>query len=329
MISVIVPIYYVEKYLRHCLESILCQTYKNLEVIIVNDGSTDGSRTICEEFADRDTRVKVINQLNSGLSGARNAGLELASGDFISFIDGDDFIHPQMLETLRNHLKDNENDFSMIYMRQVREEEVATIEPVRPDNYEIEALSASDLFSRIYGKSDIDVQYHVVCNKLYRKALIQDIRFEKVSSEDLHFNNRVYLKVRKAVVIPERLYYYVQRGGSLAHSGVSMTFINRINTYLLCLSDIPEDEQSYRALCLSKMYKTMLFTRYHSRRTDLWKEAELAGAMAYRQTVKEYLRSNIPFAEKYGLLVFYHFPYAYSVFMGSCDLKAKSSRNGD
>lgn len=102
LVSVIVPVYRVEKYLRICVDSILAQTYSDLEVILVDDGSPDGCPAICDEYAQQDARVRVIHQKNAGLSAARNAGLDLCQGEYITFIDSDDFVHPRFVELLLN-----------------------------------------------------------------------------------------------------------------------------------------------------------------------------------------------------------------------------------
>lgn len=105
MISVIVPVYNVEEYLPTCIESILNQTYKDLEILLIDDGSTDNSGKICDKYAKEDGRCIVVHQPNKGVSEARNTGLKHATGEYISFIDGDDYIHPQMLEILYNEIK--------------------------------------------------------------------------------------------------------------------------------------------------------------------------------------------------------------------------------
>ena len=105
LISIIVPIYNVEKYIHKCIESIINQTYKNLEIILVDDGSPDNCGNICEEYAKNDSRIKVIHKENNGLSSARNAGLEICKGDYIGFVDSDDYIELNMYEVLINALK--------------------------------------------------------------------------------------------------------------------------------------------------------------------------------------------------------------------------------
>jgi glycosyltransferase involved in cell wall biosynthesis len=119
LISVIVPIFNVEAYLRPCIESILASTYTTLQIILVNDGSTDHSGEICDEYTRKDTRIEVIHQKNAGLSPARNSGMKAAKGKYISFIDGDDYIHPQMYEVLLEALQEGNYSFSMILGKQV------------------------------------------------------------------------------------------------------------------------------------------------------------------------------------------------------------------
>ena len=113
MISVIIPIYNVEKYLCRCLDSIISQSYKDLEIILVDDGSPDNSPSICDSYARNDNRIKVIHKTNGGLSAARNTGLKYAMGDFISFIDSDDYIEPKMYEILFNLITKFDSDISM------------------------------------------------------------------------------------------------------------------------------------------------------------------------------------------------------------------------
>lgn len=112
LISIIVPVYNVEKYLEHCLNSIINQTYKNLEIILVNDGSTDNSLEICESFKQKDSRIKIITKGNGGLSSARNEGLKIAKGNYISFVDSDDWIDADFIKALYNNLISTDSDMS-------------------------------------------------------------------------------------------------------------------------------------------------------------------------------------------------------------------------
>ena len=121
LISVIVPVYNIEDYIAQCIESILKQTYSNLEILLVNDGSTDCCPEICDRYAGLDSRIQVIHKSNGGLSSARNSGLNQACGEYIAFIDGDDFIHPEMLEDLYFALKDCDADMSVCNLQYVDE----------------------------------------------------------------------------------------------------------------------------------------------------------------------------------------------------------------
>ena len=133
MISVIVPVYNVEKYLRQCLDSVLAQTYRELEIILVDDGSTDGSGAICDEYATRDSRIKVVHQQNGGLSSARNAGLDLATGEYVAFVDSDDYIHETMLELLYQALVENNADTVICNFERVDEKgDVISVRSLQP-----------------------------------------------------------------------------------------------------------------------------------------------------------------------------------------------------
>ena len=119
MISIIVTVYNIEQHLPICIESIFNQTYKDLEIILVDDGSTDNSGKLCDKYTKEDTRCIVIHQSNKGVSEARNTGLNHATGEYISFIDGDDYLHPQMFEILYEALQKGDYDFSMVTFKQV------------------------------------------------------------------------------------------------------------------------------------------------------------------------------------------------------------------
>ena len=113
LISVVVPIYNVENYIKKCVDSILSQTYKNLEIILVDDGSPDNCPQICDEYAQKDNRIKVIHKENGGLSDARNAGIDISKGKFITFIDSDDYIEKDYVEVLYNSIKENASDMAI------------------------------------------------------------------------------------------------------------------------------------------------------------------------------------------------------------------------
>ena len=194
MISVIVPIYNVEEYLPACIESILNQTYRDLEILLIDDGSTDNSGKICDEYAEKDKRCIVIHQQNKGLSGARNTGLDNAKGEYISFIDGDDYIHPQMLEILYEALLKGDYDFSMALYKEVyAKEQIQLI-----SSYSFNEICRDQLMYGLYNSSNKnntyrEMNFHAVWNKLYRRELINNTYFTSLSAEDTVFNTSIYL----------------------------------------------------------------------------------------------------------------------------------------
>ena len=170
-ISVIVPVYNVEAYLEKCVESILKQTYTNLEILLVNDGSTDNSGELCDQLAQRDQRIRVIHKENGGLSDARNRGIEEASSDLIGFIDSDDYIDEDMYETLYRQMFESNADLSMcghydVY-HQIPEKQVATIQTWE--------LTPQEAIKMVMEAKILSV---TAVNKLYRKELFEELRFE-------------------------------------------------------------------------------------------------------------------------------------------------------
>lgn len=211
LISVIVPVYKVEKFLRKCIESIVNQTYKNLEIILVDDGSPDGCPEICDEYARRDPRIKVVHKTNGGLSDARNAGLAEAEGEFIGFVDSDDFIEAEMYRKLLCALKENDADMAVCNEICV-DENSARMELV--------------LYSRPYGilsKEDAlkevaqGIFPSVAWNKLYRRKIFGKVKFIRGKChEDEFFLHEIVFQCEKIVTISDRLYFYtVGRKGSI------------------------------------------------------------------------------------------------------------------
>lgn len=215
MISVVVPIYKVEEYLEKCIISIENQTYKDLEIILVDDGSPDNCGKICDEYALKDTRIKVIHKVNGGLSDARNAGIDVASGEFISFIDSDDYIHPQMLEVLYNIMQESKADIAVCGFKQVNEcedtEFVYIEEPVKT-----EKAVGQQVMNQLQHKNLITV---VAWNKLYRARLFKNNRYKKgIVHEDEFLIHHLLHECNLIVYTNEPMYFYVQRNNSITGS---------------------------------------------------------------------------------------------------------------
>ena len=211
MISIIVPVYNIEDYLRRCLDSILNSTYTDYELILVDDGSTDSSGLICDEYAAKDNRIIVIHQDNKGLSPSRNTGLNISKGEYILMIDGDDCIHVRMIEILYDSITRDDYDFSMCLYQPISNlEMIDTQRMVTIDENSLQPMSQNECMRYLYlNRSTYD--YFVVWNKLYRRELLKGIFFNHDASQDTEFNKKVYLRVKKAVCYREQLYFYIKQ----------------------------------------------------------------------------------------------------------------------
>lgn len=213
VVSVIVPVYNVEKYLEKCICSLLSQTYSNLEIILVDDGSPDACPQICDSYASKDARIKVIHKKNGGLSDARNAGIEAASGDYIAFVDSDDYIAPQMIQTLLQYAIDKEADISVCNYYKVFENGEKLYQPKTVQEKVMTNLEAmEDIFT---ASNLCEV---ITWNKLYAAHLFKDteIRFPVGKIHEDNFTTyKLFYAAEKVVYVDIPLYYYVQRNDSI------------------------------------------------------------------------------------------------------------------
>ena len=212
-ISVIVSVYKVAAYIRKCLDSILSQTYSNLEIILVDDGSPDNSGKICDEYKSRDGRIVVIHQENAGVSTARNAGLRVATGDWIGFVDGDDWIEPDMYSYLLQRGKENNAD--VVQCGLFLDEETSS-EPMFCAREECLLSGTAEQF----GLDDWKRIGNSTCNKLYRAECLRDLFYDPACSmgEDLLFNLHVLLRASGIVLGAQAKYHYVQHSDSACHA---------------------------------------------------------------------------------------------------------------
>jgi glycosyltransferase involved in cell wall biosynthesis len=222
LISVIVPIYQVEKYLRKCIDSIINQTYTNLEIILVDDGSQDGCRDICDYYATQDSRIKVIHQSNQGLSEARNHGLDISTGEYIGFVDGDDCVHPEMYQRLYDDICRYKT--KLAFCRTVRY--VWPNEQIKIPNERTECLSAKEVMTESLSKSIWWSAY----TKLYHRSLFDGVRYPRGLYEDYHVSIRIYSKCDYIAVNHNGLYNYCSRAGSITHSKFSNEIFSQIET---------------------------------------------------------------------------------------------------
>ncbi|MGM5693734.1 glycosyltransferase family 2 protein [Streptococcus suis] len=218
IVSIIVPIYNVEKYLSKCIESILKQTYEDIEILLVNDGSTDNSEFICLEFANKDNRIRYFKKENGGLSDARNYGIDRAKGNYLVFVDSDDFLESEFVEQLfRAIVRENAMVAITGYDRVDAQGHFLRTERL--------STNKSILAGRDICKKMLEAEGHrfvVVWNKLYKKELFDCHRFENGKlHEDEYFTYRLLYDLEKVAIVQDCLYHYVERENSITTSNMT------------------------------------------------------------------------------------------------------------
>jgi len=209
LITIIVPVYNGERFIGKCFNSIINQTFKNLEIIIINDGSTDDSSKICDKFAKLDERITVIHQENSGLSAVRNKGLDMAKGDLIGFVDCDDYIHPRMYEILYKHLYDYNADIAMCEVTKVHNSNIngnirESDKTINQQN--IYCLKQEEAFKNLFNEKNLIMV--VPWNKLYKKDVFKNIRYPEGKIKDDEFVIHHIIHAIKKIVFTDAIFYY-------------------------------------------------------------------------------------------------------------------------
>ncbi len=208
-VSVIVPIYNVEKYLKRCVDSIINQTYKNLEIILVNDGSPDNCPQMCDEFAKQDSRIKVVHKPNGGISSARNAGLKMVTGEYFCFVDSDDWLHKQNVEALMFAVNKHKSDLTVADFLIAYDDE--TYEEQEITSFECECNENKFKYYAKYLTSP--------WNKLYKTATFKDLHYpDGRVYEDAHVAPWLFETAEKISLVKNKLYYYFQRRNSIMGS---------------------------------------------------------------------------------------------------------------
>lgn len=203
-ISLIVPVYNAENFLARCLESLLVQSHRNLEILVINDGSEDRSLDILRAYEKKDGRIRVLDRINGGVASARNTGLDCLTGDLVGFVDSDDYVAPTMFEALYLALTDQDADIAECgYWTADAQGRPVQAYPLQPALYQ-----GSEAVSLHYAKKDNGSYF--CCNKLYRAELVKDLRFWPLRfSEDYLFNLHAHAKSQRKVCIADPAYYYV------------------------------------------------------------------------------------------------------------------------
>lgn len=216
MVSIIVPVYNISEYLPVCVESLRKQSCADVEIILVDDGSADGSGALCDRYALEDSRIRVVHKENGGLSAARNAGLDVATGDWILFVDGDDYLVRDAVELLLNVAQQyTDADFVQFFYQETE----GDWQPATQGTEQAALTSVPEFFQKLYDLGGVAAS---ACTKLFRKELFKDLRFQEgIRHEDEELMTRLLPQCNKVVYTDLVLYGYVMRQGSIIHSRFS------------------------------------------------------------------------------------------------------------
>ena len=314
LISVIVPIYGVEKYLEQCLDSILNQTYRQLEIILVDDGSPDRCGEICDRYASQDSRIQVIHQTNQGLSAARNAGMDIATGEYISFIDSDDYIDSHFYEKMEQGFQDYPEAPIITCLAYQNEEGYIT--PYTHKNTNQPEFHSTLTFCEdcILGKMSV-----VVWNKLFRSELLKSIRFRVGHNfEDSLFMHDLspILKIYpgEVVTIPHYLYYYRIRQGSICH-GNEPSLIGKLKSLREILIESKKENSNFAYKLEKNCLQSIIFL---NGQIELKQEWKMKYAPTYRPLMKQIsilqiLTFQTSWIFKITILIIRLYPAAYPV----------------
>lgn len=224
LVSVVVPIYNVEQYLERCIKSIVEQTYENLEIILVNDGSKDNSLDICEKWKRQDSRIKIIDKKNGGLSSARNAGIDTAKGDYIFFVDSDDWLDVHIIEKLYRAIKKFDCEISCCGIEMTYDQADKNYPRCKNKDVLLEKYEALEEY--MFGTTVSTVAW----NKLYRKDLFDDIRYPVGKwHEDEFTTYKLLYKADKVYYLGESMYFYYQREGSIMSNALSLKNLDKVD----------------------------------------------------------------------------------------------------
>ena len=280
LISVIIPVYNVEKYLDRCLTSVINQTYTKLEIILIDDGSTDNCPQICDEWAKNEQRIKVIHKKNEGVSSARNLGINMSSGEYISFIDSDDILHPKYFEIMHKSI----DNADLSYCEYMRFNDECSFEEM--NDYDKETYTGNHVFDNSMLSIDI------VWNKLIRKKSLNGLKFdtELKNGEDTLFSYNLLCKCNSVVYVKNEMYgYFIRKSGaSISADLKGKKDLAKVLTYIYNSIDI------YKNKKLKENMEINLYNAY----LILYKECKnqkLKERFIYKRTVRHMLHSILLF----------------------------------
>lgn len=321
LVSVIIPAYNIEKYIGRCLDSVLSQIYENLEIIIVDDGSSDGTGKILDDYEKRDSRIKVIHKENGGVSSARNKGLDMAVGDYIGFVDGDDIIAPEMYETLVKLLEEEDADIAHCGYQMVF--------PDRVDYYY--NTGKRKVQTTKEGLKDLllgEIIEPGLVNKLYKKSVIKNHRLDETVkiNEDLLMNYQVFKDSKKSVYYDITPYSYMIRKSSA--TGSNTLSIKREDS-LRVLKQIEDDctDEELKAIAYRRyIYLLMVICRDSVEDKKYGEYQKKQRKQLKREIQKPLFKTSIPKKLKYMSMLSSYLPRLMKLIYKIYDLKSGTSK---
>ena len=302
-VTVIVPVYNVEKYLKECIDSILAQTYMQKDIILVDDGSKDGSPKICDEYVDKFENVSCIHKENGGLSSARNAGLDKATGDYIMFVDSDDYLPQNALEVMVSEMESKNADYIVANYMNCNEDGSLWAKPIfdtnKYKNFKVEINDYKDSFF---------IMNSSACNKMFSREFIEkyNMRFTLgVPAEDAIFTMNCFIKSKNVYYIPDVVYYYRQRNAASSIStNCNINYFNGISKAYKIIYDLFKDNNEigfYRFFYAKSM--TYIFYKFIDS-TLLTDEERIEILTTMRWFYKLSVELNVPACqESLGLII--------------------------
>ena len=306
LISVIVPVYNVEQYLHQCIESLVKQMYRHIEIILIDDGSTDNSGVLCDRWESIDDRIKVIHTENHGLSAARNVGIKNAKGYYIYFIDSDDWAEPDILDTLIFNINLHDADLSSCGMKKDYGDKKDNLQKCQ----DCVCVSQKQMFHEILCNEYV---YGYVCNKLFKKELVDGLLFNEqlFSQEDMDFTMQYLKKCKKCVYTEGEYYHYRQRiesmTGEIGYSprklSIAKVYERAISIYeTYCPEDVYIVERNYLKININIIGR-MKISNYQNMEIEKWLNNNIN--LYYKKVLRE---KNNSVGIKANVFMSYHFP---------------------
>ena len=305
LVSIIVPVYNSEEYLSKCLDSLINQTYKNIQIVIINDGSPDNSEIICKKYAEIDSRITYVFKENGGVSDARNYGLDYSKGDIISFVDPDDWISSDAIEKIVRVMIDDGSDIVSFGVKYVDENDnlIRTVAVEKK-----ECLSTEVAMEEFLKYNKIKQQ---VWDKIYKKSVIGGIRFEKGRAiEDVFWVHQILGEAKKISVIPNPFYYYLQRSNSVMGAGYSPKWLDVLDALRIRCDYIKERfpklyDNAVSLYINTCMYHTQLAIR--ANQSSNFINDNILSRISFRKNGNIY--KPLPFKQKIWLFMFVTWPF--------------------